>query len=169
MVFVSLFACSDVLGLDTGVVEAFTSEVEAWEPGDSDTDPLGSHRPVDDRCPVASWRPDGGALEVETGACHYAWLVQEVPADLVAGSVLSADVWHSALDALEPAEGHVALVLDGELIWEATRSIPGEPGILEVDVVLQHDVEAGALLGLHLHNHGDNAWNLGPVTIRPPP
>jgi hypothetical protein len=141
------------------------TEADAWSPAPAELDPLAQHRPVDDGCPEGSWGPEGDALEVETGLCHYAWLEQVSPEDVPTGAVLAADLWHTGLDAAEPAEAHVAVLLGDRVVWEAWAAIPQDPTLWDVRVLLDEPLLAGEPVGLHLHNHGDNAWKLGPVTI----
>jgi len=151
-----------------GTVELPTpvvTEATGWSAAPVEADPLPDHRPVDDGCPDGSWGPEGATLEVETGLCHYAWLEQPLPRAVPLGAVLTADLWHTGLDAAEPAEAHVALLLGDRVVWEAWAAIPSDPTLWEIAVVVDEPLLAGELVGLHLHNHGDNAWTLGPVTI----
>jgi len=112
-----------------------------------------------------SWGPEDGSLEVSTGLCPDAWLEQELPEDVPSGALLTAELWHTGLDAAEPAEAHVAVLIGDRVGWDATAAIPSGPTLWEVAVVVDAPVAAGETVTLHLHNHGDNAWKLGPVTI----
>lgn len=158
-----LLACAPAV--DSAAPVSFTSLAEAWAQASADADPLADHRPPDDGCHPAGWGTEGVALEVETGICHYAWMVQPVARAMPAGSTLEGELWSGPLDAAEPAEAHAAILVDDRVLWEITVPIPGEPDIHPIEAELPEGVEAGTLLGFHLHNHGDNAWDLGPITL----
>ncbi len=148
-----------------GPVEVWGSDPLAWTPGTEAEDPLADHRPDDAACPDAAWQIEGQVLEVQSGACRHGWFVQEA-GSLRAGDVLEVELWHTGLDAAEEAQAHAALVLGGEVLWEAFVDIPDDPRVWSLTLDLPSDVPEGELLGLHLHNHGDNVWKLGPVLVR---
>ena len=81
------------------------------------------------------------------------------------GDLLSVELWHTGLDAAEEAEAHAAIVLGDEVLWEAFVDIPDDARVWSLELELPADVPRGELLGLHLHNHGDNVWKLGPVLV----
>lgn len=152
---------------DSAEPVVFTTLVEAWAPGQDD--PLADHRPEGEDCHASGWGPEGLALEVETDACDYAWLVQPVTRSLGAGAWLEGEMWSGPLDASEPAEAHVAILLEDEVVWEIYLQIPGPPEVHPIAVELDAPIPLDTQLGLHLHNHGDNVWNLGPLTLTGPP
>lgn len=123
-------------------------------------DPWPSHRPTVVQCPAAARRVELDAYEVETGVCSYVAVAQrrEAPAR---GHVRGL-LWHEGLDAPEAAEAHVALLGDGDVIWEAWVAIPDAPRLYELDVAVPGAV---AEIQLHLHNHGFNTWNLADVEV----
>lgn len=131
---------------------------EAWAPGDPAGDPLDG-RPAD--CPPSTWGAEDGRLEVQTGACAQAWLTQPLLEDLAPGDVITVASWHQGLDAAEPGEGHLAVVVDGVRWWEVWAPIPSEPEVFEAELRVEVAVPAGAEVGVHLHNHGYNSWSVG--------
>ena len=141
--------------------DGVVAPVEAWAPAAAD--PLPTHRPPDASCPEAAWGPEEGVLEVDTGGCHYLAVEVPLPFVLRPGDALEGDLWHQLLDAPERAEGHAALLVDGEVVWEVTVAIPGLPEAYPIAWTADRRVEAGTPLGFHLHNHGDNSWRLGEV------
>ncbi|MFN3199492.1 MAG: hypothetical protein ACE366_13895 [Bradymonadia bacterium] len=132
----------------------------ALTPVTADLDPLAHHRPLDVDCPSATWGPEGGGFEVQTGACAYGAFDQPLPMDLEAGDTLVITVWHDFLDAPEPAEGHIAVWIDDTVIWEEVVQIPAPSRTLGAEVALDFTPTPDARLGLHLHNHGFNSWRL---------
>jgi len=158
--------CVEAQPADSSVpTVVFESEAAAWRAGGPDDDPLAAHRPVDDGCPSGSWSVEGEVLEVESGPCHYAWFLQPLSSALAAGDVLRFDLWHTGLDAPELGEAHAALLVGPKLVWEGTAPIPDEPRLWSAEVILDEPVPHGEFIGLHLHNHGDNVWKLGPVVV----
>lgn len=139
---------------------------DGWTLGSLATDPVPAHQPEVPLCPPATWGYEDGRLEVQTGACDYAWLVQPLLGPLEEGDTLTMLTWHQGLDASEPAEGHLALSVDGVLRWEMWAPIPSLPDVFEAEVVMDAHVPAGAEVGIHLHNHGFNSWSVGEITRR---
>lgn len=136
---------------------------DAWERGDLATDPIDAHRPAEVNCPPSTWGYEDGRLEVQTGACSFAWLVQPALADIDVGDTVSVTAWHQGLDAAIPAEGHLALVIDGVVVWDTWAAIPSDPEVFSAEIILDEPVDEGAEVGVHLHNHGYNSWSVGTV------
>jgi hypothetical protein len=139
----------------------------ALSPVSAEDDPLATHRPPRVDCPPATWRLEGSGFEVQTGACNYAAFDQLMPVAAYAGDALAITVWHDTLDAIEPASGHLAVLIDGAVLWEATVSIPAPSRTLEALVPLESRAAEGARLGIHLHNHGYNSWRFVSIDLRP--
>ncbi len=124
----------------------------AAEPSDN----LG-HGEVD--CPPAAWTIEGATVEIDTGACPLAVLEQPLLDDVQPGDTLELVFWHSQLVAEEEAEAHLALLVDGTVIYERLVPIPSDPEAYTEEIT-GVSAEPGDLLQVHLHNHGANAWNL---------
>ncbi|HHO49408.1 MAG TPA: hypothetical protein ENK18_00720 [Deltaproteobacteria bacterium] len=140
--------------------EAPLADMGAWVEA-TGVDPLASHRPPDSACPLGGVLvEEGGKLEVNTGLCSYAWLEQPLLAGLLPGDEVEVSLWHQDLISEEPAEGHVALLIGDQVVWEITVSIPAEATPYTESVVVAFAAEVGEPLQLHLHNHGANTWNL---------
>lgn len=133
---------------------------EAWGLG-AGTDPFADHRTEDHVCDPAGVFVEEGLLEVRTALCGYAVLGQPSQVALAAGDEIELLLYHSALTAQTPAEAHVALTLDGALLWEQAVPIPSPSDVYSHTLVAPAHAAAGAPVVLHLHNHGSNAWNLG--------
>lgn len=133
-------------------------DVAAWAPADS-VDPFADERPDGATCDGGT-ELEGGTLEVDTGVCAWLWVEQPLLAPVAEGDPLELVFWHSWLDAPEPAEGHLAVVIDGEVAHELLVPIPGEPASYTERFASPATARAGAPVGLHLHNHGTNTWNV---------
>lgn len=135
-------------------------DVNSWEYQDADEDSLASHRASEDNCPDNSWYNEDGALEVETGYCSYLSLSQPSLTGVAAGDVVHLVLWHGDLAFDEPAEAHVVISLDSQIIWEEQVAIPAEANIFDTRVTVPFDAPAGSKVEYHLHNHGYNTWTL---------
>jgi hypothetical protein len=150
----SLAACRGEVPLEEPV--ALTT-AEAWELADDE--PVDHSPPVVD-CPPATWGPEDGTFEVQTGACDYLAVSQPLRADLWPGDRLLGFVWYAELDAAEPGEGHALVWVGEEVLWDLTVAIPAPAGVHEIDVVVDTLFPVGTPIGFHLHNHGFNAWDV---------
>ena len=137
----------------------------ALAPVDALSDPLAHHRPPEIDCPEATWGPEGGAFEVQTGACNYGAFDQPLSTPIKAGDALNIIVWHDTLDSAEPAIAHVALWIGMTVLWESEVPIPAPSNSFEVSVPIEDTPAPDARLGLHLHNHGFNSWRLVAVDL----
>ncbi|MEP5763486.1 MAG: hypothetical protein ABJ308_02795 [Halieaceae bacterium] len=135
-------------------------DVDAWLMQDAGEDSLAEHRPVPVDCPDNSWYNEDGALEVETGYCNYLSLAQPTLVDINAGDQLHIVLWHGDLAFEEPAAAHVAVSIDGKLLWEAEVEIPADAEIFDTRVDVPFAAPAGSTVEYHLHNHGFNSWTL---------
>ena len=130
----------------------------ALTPVHIDVDPLAHHRPTEVDCPSATWGPEGGGFEIQTGACNYAAFDQPVSTPIKAGDTLTILAWHDTLDFVEPATAHVAVWVGRTVVWEAEVAIPASSGLFDVSVPIEDEPGPDARLGLHPHNHGFNSW-----------
>jgi hypothetical protein len=138
---------------------------EAWEATPADLDPLPEHRPESVICPTAAWGLEFGVLEVDTGQCNYLSVSQPLAHPIDPGDPLRVTVWWQTLIAGKPAEGHLALFVDDELLWETHVAIPGEADLRQLEFESPIAAEAGSTLTFHLHNHGYNSWTFGNLEL----
>ena len=132
-----------------------------WREAAASEDPF-PDRPENVQCPTSSrvieFEEDTSFLEIDTTFCSYITLTQDTQAEIVGGDTIHFRWGHRDLDAPNPAQGHVALLINEELIEDRTVDIPAA----EMDTVIQFempdDVPLGSPVWLHLHNHGDNQW-----------
>ena len=101
-----------------------------------------------------------GTLEVDTGSCNYLSVTQPSLAPIEEGDTIHISLWHDVLLADEPGEGHAALAIGGDIIWEATYEIPSYPNAYSPHIVSEKAYAEGTPIAFHLHNHGSNNWRL---------
>ncbi len=130
-----------------------------WQEVAQEADPLAEHRPEEVSCPGAAWDEEDASLEVDTSLCNYLALEQPARLSVSEGDLLKLVMWHAQLWDFEVAEAHVAVLLDEQLAWEVLIPIPSDPGIYDLEIESPTDLEEGAPIHLHLHNHGSNSWN----------
>jgi len=169
LIFLVLSACDETddrtCTAQAGVVVA---PPEGWAITPADTDPF-EDRPAEVRCLEWGVRLEGASLEVNTGECAYATLVQVVPEALPVGSVLTATVAHFDLVAPERATAHVAIGLGDVVLWSRDLPVPSAAGVYPIEVPLTEPVPAGTRVYFHVHNHGSNSWFLTTIDARFPP
>ncbi|MEZ4241324.1 MAG: hypothetical protein R3F59_35240 [Myxococcota bacterium] len=157
----ALLACADEDPVSLAPSAAALAAPEDWAPVADD--PLPDAPPADRDCPAATWGPEAGALEVQTGACAWFAAAQPAKVALHVGDTVEATVWHGDLDAAAPGEGHVALWVGDAVLWETWVPIPHDAAVYPVSVTVDRDWPAGTPVGVHLHNHGFNSWSVDAV------
>lgn len=135
-------------------------DMMVWEEAAEDLPFFEGHNDSVLPCEVTGWGPELGGLEVDTGLCPYANLVQPSLRRVREGERLQVIWFHQGLAALEPSEGHIALATEKGILWEAFVPIPSDPKSYQDMFDARFDLEAGEPIYLHLHNHGANTWNL---------
>lgn len=155
-----LLACAASQPADSGAADAALVDPAAWVLDLDAADPLADHRPETVACSTASIDEEYGGVEIDTTACTYAQLQQPLRSALEAGEPLRVIAWHQALAALEPAEAHLALLVDDVVVWEQHVAIPGDAQAWDTTFDSPLSAEAGSRVLLHLHNHGANTWTL---------
>jgi hypothetical protein len=138
----------------------------AWQSLDAEHDPFADHRPEHVECGIGGYYAEYGMLEIDTAFCNYLAIEQPSLLDLKVGDELVIEVLHYDLIAPEPAEAHIALSFDGELQWETEVVIPQPAGVLSVTAAATRALAVGDSVQLHLHNHGQNTWQLTKLSAR---
>ncbi|MDE0952806.1 MAG: hypothetical protein OSA45_16210, partial [Halioglobus sp.] len=60
----------------------------------------------------------------------------------------------------QPEEAHVAISLNGTVIWEDEIEIPSDGSIYDVTIPSTVSAKIGDSVEYHMHNHGYNIWIL---------
>ena len=149
---------------DTGSAGTPLVSNAAWSPVAEADDPLSDHRPDTVECPdeaITNEELQGETTRtIDTTKCNYYAAQQSLLGAVEEGDELSVRVWHFDLTYMAPAEAHIALLIDGSIIWEDHVPIPSDGGgLLAKTWEAQADYPVGSTVTLHLHNHGNNTWN----------
>ncbi len=143
----------------TGQAETLVNH-DLWEPADAEHDSF-ADRPDTVNCPPSGYGVEDGFFEVTTDACDYATFKQLALIGATTTDQLRLIFWHSPLSAPEPAEAHVAVGVNGQVLWERYISIPNDAIVYDETISILEDFDKGDSLHYHLHNHGSNSWRLG--------
>lgn len=144
--------------------EETLTNAEDWVIVEDDEDPFleerGSETIV---CSKADFRAEGEVVEVDTSSCNFITLRQRIPVALDEGDELHMSLWWQRLASLEETTGHIAVLLDDEMVVEERMPIPSEADARDIVFTLNHALPQGTPLYFHVHNHGSNSWSLGPI------
>lgn len=148
---------------------------QEWQVLDAAADPLADHRPELIDCGPAGWLIEENTyegqtsytLEVQTNYCNYAALGQPSLRALEEGQMVQVIFYHFDLVAPEPTTGHVAILIDGQVLWEQEIAIPGDANVFTEEFESPISAELGSPVVFHLHNHGQNTWALQDLQAMP--
>jgi hypothetical protein len=172
LVLSSLLACDPAASGDDDPEPDRNEPIELAEPSrwlatPAELDPWVDHRPTTVVCPSAAYGLEFGVLEVDTGQCNYLSVTQTLTHPIALGDPLRVTLWWQTLIAEAPAEAHLALLVEGESLWEAHVEIPGPADLRQIEFVSPIAASPGAALTFHLHNHGYNSWTLAGLELLP--
>jgi hypothetical protein len=104
-------------------------------------------------------------LEVDTTVCSWITLEGAARFAVEEGQELRLVVSHFDLVALEPAQGELRLRLGDCDAWQKTVDIPRRAAVYSEPFASPCSLEAGGAVQFHLHNHGQNNWQLQELSI----
>ncbi|MEM6989051.1 MAG: hypothetical protein AAF721_01095 [Myxococcota bacterium] len=137
----------------------------AWRVAEADDDPLEEHRPSPLVCSPQPWHAVAQGIEADTSECNYVHLTTPLTADIDEGDPIAVDVWWNALASVAPAEGHLALFIGGQAVWETHVEIPGPADAQQFEFPSPFSAFVGEDVTFHLHNHGFNTWTLARFAV----
>lgn len=145
-------------------------DAQHWSILERDDDPFPAHRADAKRlCNQGGFGEDLGVLDIDTQVCSYVSAAQKTLADALPGDQLNLLAWHQALASTDVgAQGHMALLLDGEPLWDLVVDIPASPEVYDVFFPVDEPIPAGTEVVVHVHNHGGNTWRLAHLEAVPP-
>jgi hypothetical protein len=108
---------------------------------------------------------DEESLGYDAWGCNYLTVSQPSLATVEVGDTLTARVWHFKLTNPDPAEAHLAIQLDDEIVWEERFEIPQDARLRARTWTATRHFPAGAPVIFHLHNHGTNSYNFIELSV----
>jgi hypothetical protein len=151
----------------SGVEAGSLIDHEKWQVLDASDDPLADHRPETIACGIAGWYIEASKLEVDTNLCNYLAVGQPSLVSLEQGQLVEVIFYHFDLVAPEAGLAHVAIWIDGQVLWEQEIVIPGDANVFQDEFVSPISAERGSQVVFHLHNHGQNTWVLQDLMAMP--
>ncbi|MCG8555998.1 MAG: hypothetical protein MJD61_12035 [Proteobacteria bacterium] len=134
-----------------------------WRPASSAEDPS-SHRPSSIACDRRSYGREILAGEeaffVKTDKCNYMAARQSTIVDIRKGDRIKLRLWHFRLTAPPGARVHSALWIGDHVVLDKHLPIPRKSGLISKTWIAPQDIAAGAQVLFHIHNHGDNEYDL---------
>lgn len=132
----------------------------AWELV-SEEDDVFDDRNESANCSTTGFGVEDGFFEVNTDVCQYATFRQGLLEPVHINETIRFVLWHSPLSSPEQATGHLALSIDGDVLWESNFPVPGPAVVYDDSFELVEAVEEGTPIYFHVHNHGNNSYRLG--------
>lgn len=133
---------------------------------DPQDDSFPEHRPANDSCKKAIPLIEPTSLEFNTEDCDYFVVGLPIIQNIQDDASLKILFWHSALASAEPSEAHIALSIEGLLLWEVKPPIPSSSAVYQ-PTISGFTAAAGDILVIHLHNHGQNSYDFGGISVFP--
>lgn len=144
---------------------------EKWELIPEADDPFAALRKPDAKCDpkafyVESELGDTPWIDITTRLCDFFTVKQATLHDIKKGATLVVAVRHFDLTAPDPGDGYVAVMIGGEKVWDKTVKIPAKDTIIIEELPAPADAPKGTPLVFHLHNHGENSWQLFQIQVK---
>jgi len=99
-------------------------------------------------------------LEFDTGQCNWVTLTGSALFSVSEGQMLQLEFSHYNLEAAAPALAELKLSFPDCDVWAKQLSIPGAAAVYKEQFASHCALEVGASVLFHLHNHGQNTYQL---------
>lgn len=140
---------------------------DAWSGVERDADPFVTGESVVPDClgPGFYPEPDLQWLELDTAECSWITVSARAAAPVGKSSRLRLVVSHYDLNAPAPARAELKLAFGACAAWSKTIAIPGPAAVYEEELGSPCASEQGGAIFFHLHNHGQNTWQLQELAV----
>lgn len=153
-------------GTDAGIALV---DHELWEVTSAEADPF-DDRPDTVACDPQAYGTEVLAPEetfyVKSQGCNYITVNQPLAETIDQDDTIQIHAWHFDLTAPAASEAHLALMIGGHLIWEKFVPIPSDSELLLGAWTAPESIPAGQDIYFHVHNHGNNEYNLVEVSLQ---
>jgi hypothetical protein len=141
--------------------------LDDWAAVERDDDPFvdADAPPEDCVSPGVRVEEDQSWLELDTTQCGFITVSANARVAVEEGQKLKLDVSHFDLDAAEPATAELRLRFDDCEAWENSIAIPSPANVYESEFESPCEVAQGGQVLFHLHNHGQNTYQLRRVSV----
>ncbi len=104
-------------------------------------------------------------LELDTTACGFITLAAGAGYGVEEGQELALSVSHFDLDAAEPSTAELRLRFEECDVWEKSIPIPSDARVYEERFSSPCAIAQGGRVLFHLHNHGQNTYQLRDISV----
>lgn len=132
-----------------------------------DEDPFVTELGAAPACDGPAFALEDQWLEIDTGLCNWVTLVAPARSAVAKGREVRLTVSHYDLEAPEPAQAQLLLSFDLCKAWSKQVPIPSAAAVYTESFESPCAIAAGADVYFHLHNHGQNNWQLQELAARP--
>jgi hypothetical protein len=136
-----------------------------WQIASDNTDPFRASIENRTLCGITDFGEEYGGVEVSTQRCDYITLTQPLLFDVMDGSLLELNLWHSPLLSDELSQGMIVLQVDQTVLWIHELSIPAPAQSWTVQFPSPISMKAGTPLIFHVRNHGANSYTLHHLSV----
>jgi hypothetical protein len=132
-----------------------------------EADPFVTELDAAPACDSPAFALEAQWLEIDTGLCNWVTLVAAARTAVERGEEVRLTVSHYDLEAPEPAQAELLLSLDLCDAWSKQVPIPSLAAVYTESFASPCAIAAGADVYFHLHNHGQNNWQLQELSAQP--
>jgi hypothetical protein len=142
-------------------------ELEDWTAVERDDDPFVDEDAPPDACVSSGVRieDEQNWLELDTTQCGFITVAADARFAVAEGQKLKLEVSHFDLDAAEPATAELRLRFDDCEAWENSIAIPSPANVYEIELESPCQVAQGGQVLFHLHNHGQNTYQVRAISV----
>ncbi len=140
---------------------------DAWTAVERDADPFVTDASVVPTCSGPGFypEPDLSWLEIDTGECSWVTIEAAAAVPVEKQDSLRLVVSHYDLTAPQPARAELDLRFGDCKVWSKTVEIPGAAAVYTEEVKSPCSSAEGDSVFFHLHNHGQNTWQLQELSV----
>jgi hypothetical protein len=109
--------------------------------------------------------PDDEWVEIDTGLCNWVTLTQPARFAVAQGDEIRIGFSHFDLDAAAPSQAELRLRFEDCEAWSKTIPIPSAAAVFVEPFYSPCALEAGQSVLFHLHNHGQNTYQLSDLSL----
>ncbi len=164
-----LLGCSVDAERQPDPVRSYASLVGAgdWRVVEPDADPFVTDPGAVPRCSTSGVRVESDPewLEIDTTVCSWVSLTGGARFEVALGEQLKLELSHFDLDAPAPATAELRLRLGDCDAWSGTIPIPSPADVRSYELASPCALPAGDAVWFHLHNHGQNSYQLQDVAV----
>lgn len=138
--------------------------LDEWTAVARDEDPFVTDLDAAPECVGDGFRLEPQWLEIDTAECNWVTLEAVARVAVERGQALRVTVSHFDLNAPAASEGVAELTLGGCDAWSKRVAIPSPAAVYTETFASPCEVAARSRVYFHLHNHGQNTWQLQDVS-----